>query len=488
MKLSLNVLTEEQNKKIVQEAIAVLENPGILVRQAEARDFLSEAGARVDQETDQVSLPEKLIRSTLASCPAEFSLFNLKGDQTVSYGGDHTSYTPGSSALYVLDSQHQKARKAQTSDLVQYLQLVEKLPQIDAQSTALVSSDVPEAIQDLYRLYLALCYMTKPIVTGIFRTESWEVIKDLLTTASGSQRALEHKPVAIFDICPTSPLEWSAVSAQNILDNARAGIPIQIVAMPMAGATAPVTLAGTLVQHTAECLSGIVLAQTARKGSKIVWGGSAAVFDMKYSTAPMGAPGTWLLAAAYTQIGRGLGLPTQAYLGISDAKLVDAQAGMESAAGALLGSLAGVNMISGAGMLGYENCQSPEKLILDAEMIGSIKHFCQGIFFREDPLALDLIQEVGRGGDFISQEHTFRWFKKEVHYPSPVIDRRPLNPADQTPLQTAWTRAQDRKLQLLQSPPDPALPPDLRAELRRITTQAARSVGLDELPPLPDQT
>ncbi len=423
---------------------------------------------------------------TLKNCPPAFSLYDLKGDPVVDYGSSKTFYTPGSSALYILDSQTRQTRKAITADLVQFLKLVECLPQIDAQSTAVVSSDVPEGISDLYRLYLALLFMTKPIITGIFKKENWIVMKELLSTAAGGPQALQERPLGIFDICPSSPLKWSDISCQNILDNARSGIPIQIVAMPMAGATSPVTLAGTLVQHTAECLSGIIIAQLARNGSKVVWGGSAAIFDMKHGTAPMGAPGTWLIASAYAQIGRSLGLPTQAYLGISDAKIVDAQTGMESAAGALLGSLAGVNMISGAGMLAYENCQSPEKLILDAEIIGAIKHFSKGIQFRDEPLAKDLIREVGFKSDFISHEHTLRWFKEEAHYPSEVIDRQPLDLNSQDDRLTAWERAQDQIQALIRTYPGPRLPADVRSELKRITTRAARSEGMDLLPPLPE--
>ena len=311
-------------------------------------------------------------------------------------------------------------------------------------------------------------------------------MKELLATAAGGLQALQERPLGIFDICPSSPLTWSDISCQNILDNVRSGIPIQIVAMPMAGATSPVTLAGTLVQHTAECLSGIIIAQLACNGSKVVWGGSAAIFDMKHGTAPMGAPGTWLIASAYAQIGKSLGLPTQAYLGISDAKIVDAQAGMESAAGALLGSLAGVNMISGAGMLAYENCQSLEKLILDAEIIGAITHFSKGIQFRDDPLAKDLIREVGFKSDFISQEHTLRWFKEEAHYPSEVVDRQPLDLKNQADRLTAWDRAQDQLQNIIPTYPGPRLPTDTRSELKRITTSAARSQGMDLLPSLPE--
>jgi len=486
MKPSIQVLTTEEEKKIIQEAIQLLENPGIKVSNIEGLKLLSDAGAKIDLNTKVASIPEELIHNSLENCPTEFSLYNLKGDPAVRYGSVRTFYNPGSSTLYILDSQTQKTRKVITNDLVQFIQLVESLPSIDAQSTAMVPCDVPEAIQDLYRLYLALCYMTKPIITGIFRKESWEIMKEMMVTAAGGEQALLEKPLGIFDICPTSPLEWSDTSCQNIIANAQSGIPIQIVAMPMAGATSPVTLAGTVVQHAAECLSGIVIAQLASKGAKIVWGGSAAVFDMKHSTAPMGAPGTWLIASAYTQIGRSLGLPTQAYLGISDAKIVDFQSGMESATGALLGSLVGANMISGAGMLAYENCQSPEKLILDSEMIASIKHFSTGIQYRDDPLAINLIRETGTTGDFISHKHTLKWFKEEVHYPSPVIDRQPLDPTAQKEYKSAWTRAQDRREELIRSTPEPALPSDIREELKKITSRAAQSEGMDLLPPLPD--
>ncbi len=485
MKPLLQVLTAEEEKTIIHEAIQLLDDPGVIVSNPEGVKLLSDAGAKVNPNSMAVSIPEGLIHNALASCPKEFSLYSLKGDPAVRYGSDLTFYTPGSSTLYILDSHTQRTRKVLTNDLVQYIQLVESIPAIDAQSTAMVPSDVPESIQDLYRLYIALCYMTKPIVTGIFRNKSWKIMKELLVTAVGGEQRLLDKPLAIFDICPTSPLEWSNTSCQNLLDNARSGIPIQIVSMPMAGATSPVTLAGTIVQHAAECLSGIVIAQLAKKGAKIVWGGSAAVFDMKHSTPPMGSSGTWLIAAAYVQIGRSLGLPTQAYLGISDAKIVDAQAGMESATGALLGSMAGTNLISGAGMLAYENSQSPEKLILDSEMIASIKHFSQGIQFRENPLAVDLIREVGHKGDFISSEHTFKWFKEENHYPSLVIDRQPLDPADQGYSKSAWSRAKDLRQELLGSAPAPALHPDVQIELKKITTQAARSEGMDLLPPLP---
>ena len=137
--------------------------------------------------------------------------------------------------------------------------------------------------------------------------------------------------------------------------------------MPLAGATAPVTLIGSITQHAAECISGMTIHQLAGRGSPIVWGGAPAIFDMRSGATPMGAIETAMIDAAYAQVGKSLGMPTHCYLCASDGKLVDAQAGLESGMTALVGALAGVNMISGAGMIDFLVCQSAEKLVIDAE-------------------------------------------------------------------------------------------------------------------------
>ena len=192
------------------------------------------------------------------------------------------------------------------------------------------------------------------------------------------RQALAEKPQAVFDVCPSPPLIWSNFGAQNLIDLARAGVPAQMVSMPLAGAAAPVTLLGSVVQHAAECLSGITIHQLAKPGAPIVWGGAPAIFDMRQGTTPMGAVETAMIDAAYAQVGKSLGLPTHTYLGASDAKIVDAQAGLESGVTALIGALAGINMISGAGMLDFLACQSAEKLVVDAEAIAMAKRLLAG--------------------------------------------------------------------------------------------------------------
>ena len=485
MRPSLNLLTSETVQKIIDEGFALLKNPGIELHNQDGKELLLAAGAEADLDSQVIRIPEKIARSALESCPNSFSLYNLGGDPVIQYGSSQVHFNPGSSALTILDRGTQRAREAVTEDFVQFVKLVEMLPQIDAQSTALVCSDVTEEIKDLYRLYLALNYMSKPIVTGAFRIDTWEIMKNLLVTAAGGLSNLQKKPLAIFDVCPSPPLKWSDQTCQNLIDCARFKVPLQIVPMPMAGATSPVTLAGAVVQHTAECLSGITIAQLAGEEARIVWGGSPAIFDMKNSTTPMGAVGTWMIDIAYSQIGQALQLPTQAYLGMSDAKVVDAQCGLETSAGIILAVLSGVNMVSGAGMMAFENCQSFEKLVIDSDIIGMAKHLSRGIQIRDNPIALDLIREVGHPSEFIIHDHTHRWFKDEFYYPSPIIDRQTAEEWERNGALNSWDRAKDQVNTLIAGYEEPTLDQSTRDEMRQITTRAAQNFGMAKLPPLP---
>ena len=485
MRPKLNLLSDALVEQIIAEGFELLMNPGVRVHNAEALKLLADAGAKVDFETQIAHIPEPVARRALETRPSEFHLYNLDGEQVVHYGGDSVQFDPGSAAINVLDSETQEQRQPLTADFVKFVKLVETIPQLDAQSTAMVCVDVPEEIGDLYRLYLALNFMRKPIITGAFRKDTWWTMKDMLVAMAGSEKALVEKPIAVFDVCPSPPLLWSDLTCQNMIDSARYGIPSELVSMPLAGATSPVTLAAAVVQHTAECLSGVTICQLAHEGAPIVWGGSPAAFDMREGTTPMGAVGTWMIDCAYTQIGKALGMPTHAYLGMTDAKVVDAQCGLESSGGALMAALAGVNMVSGAGMMDFESCQSYEKLVIDAEIIGMAKRLIRGIEARDNPIALTLMQELGHRADYLAQPHTLKWFDKELYLPSAVIDRGSLDAWKKKGSKTAWERAKDRVEELLATYQPSPISDELRAELRDITSHAAQRFGMDELPPLP---
>lgn len=251
--------------------------------------------------------------------------------------------------------------------------------------------------------------------------------------------------------------------------------------MPLAGGTAPVTLAGTVVQHAAECLSGIAIHQLAGPGAPIVWGGAPAIFDMRHGTTPFGAIETAMIDAAYAQVGKSFDLPTHTYLCATDSKALDAQAGMESGMTALMGALAGINMISGAGMLDSLACQSVEKLVIDAEAIAMVRRLLTGIEVRGDSLAVDLFAELGHGGDFIGLRHTRQWFKAEQHMPSTLIDRAAWRASSQDGRPDVTARAKARVEELLSQYQPLALSAGTERELKRLVELAAQQAGLGPL-------
>jgi trimethylamine--corrinoid protein Co-methyltransferase len=257
------------------------------------------------------------------------------------------------------------------------------------------------------------------------------------------------------------------------------------VSMPLTGATSPVTLAGALVQHTAESLSGVIIHQLRKAGAPIIYGGSPAFFDMRKGTTPMGAFETMMIDGAYAQIGKSLGLPTHAYMGLSDSKTVDYQAGFESSAGIVLAALSGVNNISGPGMMEFETCQSLEKLVLDHEACGYAKRMVEGITLRDDPIAFDVLNEGLAAGHFMSLPHTLKWFKQEGYYPDKVINRDVKEKWAQAGSKDSLAAARERVEKHLSGGIPNLLDENRRKELRGIIEADARAHGVDSLPELP---
>ena len=237
----------------------------------------------------------------------------------------------------------------------------------------------------------------KPVVTGAFTIEGVHDMKRMLDVVLGDA---SRKPYAIFDVCPSPPLKWSRLTSQNLIDCARYGLPVEVIPMPILGATGPVTVAGSLVQHHAEALSGIVLAQLARKGTPVIYGGSPCLLDMRSGAPLISAPESLLVALAYVDLAKWLGLPCHAYMALGDSPLVDYQCGVESMVGATLAALKGVNVVSGPGMLGGENVFSLEKLVFDDDACGYALRMARGFGLGPEELAVEVIRSVGFRGAF----------------------------------------------------------------------------------------
>jgi len=255
-----------------------------------------------------------------------------------------------------------------------------------------------------------------------------------------------------------------------------------MVSMPLAGATSPVTLREMVLQHCAECLSGVVIHQLACAGSPIVWGGSPSAFDMRHGTTPMGAIETMMVDMSYAQVGKHLGLPTHAYMGLSDAKVVSWQAGAESGIGAAMAALAGVNMISGPGMLDFESCQSLEKLLLDNEACGMALRLTRGVSDASAEQGPELLREVVETGHFLGHPHTRSNFRKELYLPGKVLDRATYGDWEAKGALDSFEAAAAEVERIVARGNPAPLPDDVASELDALMAAEARRLDIAPLP------
>ena len=478
---STRLLSDSFARKIIDESFLLLKRIGVFVENEEAVRLLRGAGAKIDPVSRRVFIPSTVVENSLSSAPRSITLFDATGDRSYVVGGDEIHFDPGSSALRLFDHSTQSEREAQTRDLSNFHRLVDRLDNFHFQSTGLISSDLPESISDAYRLFMALQYCSKPIVTGLFVIEGFKPMFEMLSAVRGGTKELREKPLAIFDACPSPPLKWSNLTTQSLIDCARAGIPSELVSMPLTGATAPVTLAGALVQLTAENLAGVVITQLSSPGAPVIFGGSPSCFDMHTALPPMGAIETMMIDAAHSQIGKMLGLPTHAYIGLSDSKCVDAQAGLETGIGAILGALSGINVMSGGGMMDYESAQSLEKLVIDNDICGMAYRLVQGIEQRDEPLALDLYDGTNGDVDFLTNPHTLLWHAIEQRYPL-VVNRDGYEEWVRSDKPTLAGRASQQVAELLADEPRSGLSADLQGHLKDVMESHGKKFGLDRLP------
>jgi len=477
----IKLLNEAFIKKIIWEALEILENTGVFVENKEALELFRSQNMKIDLKTQRVHITPQLVQDSLSSAPSEISLYDRKGEKEFIVGRDDIHFNPGSAAVHLLDSKSLIQRTAMSSDVIDFYRVTDAMEHFDFQSTGLISRDVPDIISDSYRLYLGLQFSAKPIVTGTFRVEGFKPMLDMLTAVRGSARALAQKPLAIFDACPSPPLKWSNLTTQSLIYCAHAGIPSELISMGMTGATSPITIAGTLVQHCVENFSGIVITQMAQSGAPVIFGGSPSSFDMRKGTTPMGAIETMMIDAGYAQIAKSLNLPTHAYMSLSDSKLNDAQAGLETGIGAVMAALAGINVISGPGMLDFESCQSLEKLVIDNEICGMTYRLTRGIAQRDDPITAGLFQDFSPDKQFLTLPHTRRWYREEHIFPK-VIDRDTYDYWVSLGSKPTEKRAKEEVDRILKEIPPNAPDANVQKELKAIMTQDAKNNGIDILP------
>jgi trimethylamine--corrinoid protein Co-methyltransferase len=423
MQPRLEILEDSLVDRIVDEAMAILETRGTLVDHQPSFDRLVAGGLAGNASSRRITFPRRAVEAAIESAPAGFSLFDRDGEEHARLEGDRVHFVPASSALRILDRATGEQRDADSRDFAEYVKVADGLEHIAYLSTAFIPKDVPSDIADAWRLFLCLAHSKQPVVSGSFTHYGVPRMGEIMGMFRDGRDDLRRRPMAIFTCCPNTPLRWAEDPAQNLIDCADWGIPVEVVPVLLLGMISPATTVGALVLHTAEVLSGLTIAQTIRPGTPILFGGAPASFHMRLMTNPMTAVEALQVYTSYARIAKRLGLPSQAYMGLSDAKFNDPQAGAESGIGMFLAALAGINSVSGPGMLDYVNCFSLEKLVFDDEIAAHAHRFRRPVEIKDDLPAGDLIGELLEENHLLTAEHTLAHWPEELYLPGPMVDR-----------------------------------------------------------------
>jgi trimethylamine--corrinoid protein Co-methyltransferase len=488
MRPSINVISPEQIEQVLAEAKRILAEIGIEVRGPGMRARLLELGLIMRDtvgDGERVLFPPDVVDRALASAPREFTLYTRDGRPHATLGGDRVHFVPGSSGLKILDHRTGEVRLSNTRDFIEYVRLCDGLQHIAYLATAFSTNDIEPQVSDVWRLYLSLLNSQKPIVSGAFTEHGVPRMVDMMQLFRRDRADLVARPMSIFTITATGFFRYGEDSCQNLIDCVEAGIPVEIVPVTLMGLIAPVTLLGATVFHTADVLAGIVMAQLVRPGAPVLFGGAPATFHMKTAQSPMAAIEALYLDVAYVAVAKRLGLPTQSYMALGDGKAIDAQAGAESFGSALLAALAGVNSVSGPGMLDYVLTFSLPKLVLDDELCAQALHFTRDLAVKEDLPTIDLVRGLLAEKHLITHEHTTKYWPHELYLPGPVYDRTNREQFAKAGGHDLVARASaevDRRLAAFVSPDtDPAI----EAEMLRIIRSGMndRDAALPELLP-----
>jgi trimethylamine--corrinoid protein Co-methyltransferase len=441
MRPTLNVISDELIAKILGEAKRIMAETGMEIRGEPLRQRLLDHGLKTDDK-GRVLFPPDVVEKAIETAPKSFTLFDRDGKPYTEIGGYNVHYVPGSSGLKIQDHRTGETRLSNSTDFIEYARICDGLEHIAYLATAFsTNKDIESQVSDAWRQYMTLTTSKKPVVTGAFSEHGVLRMVEMQQLFREDRADLIARPMSIFTITATGNFRYGEDSCQNLLDCVEAGIPIEVVPVTLMGLIAPVTLVGALVFHCVDVLTGLTMAQIVRPGAPVLFGGAPATFHMKAASSPMAAIEAQHLNVAYVAIAKSLDLPTQAYMALSDGKFLDAQGGGETFSSALLAAIAGVNSVSGPGMLDFVLTFSLPKLVFDNEVCGQCLHFVRELAVHDDLPTGQRVADLRAEDHLITSPHTLEQWPKELYLTDPVIDRANRETWEEAGSKTLWDRA-----------------------------------------------
>jgi len=431
MSPQMRVLSDYQIEKIHLATCEVLEKTGVKMGNDKAKEILYGAGAYIGPNST-VYIPSSLVDNALNTVPHRIVLCNREGKRVIKLEEHKVYWIANPDCPIYIDPYSHERRKWVSKDAKDIGVLIDYLPNIDGVLTQTFSADYPPEVGDRVMVRQMFLNCTKTVGFNCKDVNSLKDIIDMASIVAGSEEELKKNPCIFHIQEPVSPLMHDPNSSAEIILCAEKGIPIVWYPMPLGGSTAPTTMAGRLVQGNAEVLAGVVLHQLVSPGAPIIYGSIPSIMDMKTTKCAYTSPELNLGAAASSDIAHYYKIPMWGTAGMTDAKSVDSQAASDYTLSSLMSALSGANLIHDVGILDGDNITCPESFILANEIIGMVKHIMKGIEINEETLALDLIDKIGPGGNYLSEEHTLKHFRS--FWEPLVFDRTILHSMNEVPL------------------------------------------------------
>lgn len=418
----LTLLNQEQCEAVHLASLEVLRRTGVRVYHDRALRLLRQTDAVISDE-NLVRFPPGLVEWALQEAPPRIALCQRGGSQVVTpLEGRLVSFGTGSDCPNYLDPHTAERRPFTRRDLIDCIDVVDALPELSFCMSMGIPSDPRTANAYRQQFALMLQYTSKPVVFVCDDRADCEAIVAMASAVAGGIEQLRLNPTLLLYSEPSTPLKHSQTATDKLLYMAEKSLPIVHSPAPMMGGTAPVTLSGGLVLGNAEVLSSLVMHQLQHPGAPFVYGSGLHHMDMKTTISVYGAPEFQLARITVAEMGRYYHLPTWGYAGHSDSCAMDEQAAADATFSVLVALLAGNNLVHDVGYLEAGLTTSPEMIVFTAEIISMMRRFMEGVSLDAESLALDVIHQVGPGGDFLTGKHTLRHFR-ELWQPG-LFDRR----------------------------------------------------------------
>lgn len=435
----------------------------------EALDLLRAAGC-IPGDRRTVKIPEVLVENAIQSAPNQIQVFDREGRLSMNLGGYRSYFGTGSDLLYAIDPDTQERRRCVLEDVRRAARLGDALPHIDFVMSFAHPSDVAPRRAYLCSFQAMVESTRKPIVcTAEGREdlrEMWEVARIL----RNGEESLRSKPYFIHYAEPISPLKQAFPGIDKLLFCAEKGIPVVYSPAPIAGSTAPITVAGHVAQGLAECLCGIVIHQSKQKGAPIIMGMGPAVLDMVTGECSYNAPEYYLSYMAVVEMSHFYNLPSWGYAGTSDSQIPDGQAIFEAGFVSFLAAMAGANLNHDVGYLDFGRTGSLEMVVIMDEIIALVRRLLRGVPVNQETLGLDAIHRVGPGGHFLTEEHTLRHIRTTQWRPT-LISRDGYDQWRDLGGLSLRDRARQKLVRILENHKSSPLPIDKARRISKLVEQ-----------------